>query len=78
MERIFRLGEFFQDANGQFSSMRLYSFIALFTAIFYTLYPMVMRGERFYFETLTIWIVGAFCPKLIQKFAENKLPKKEG
>jgi len=57
--------EFFQEDNGNLSSMRLYCFIALLVAA-------VLSFQQAPFETLILWVVAAFAPKSIQKFSEKK------
>lgn len=56
--------QMFQEANGQFSSMRLFSLIALIIAAFLSF------GDT-EFNIIMIWLVAAFAPKSIQKFAEK-------
>lgn len=52
------------DNDGNFSTMRVMSFIALLTAIAITFTNPT-------FDILMIWVVAAFAPKAIQKFAEK-------
>lgn len=60
--------QIFKDNNQQFSSMRVMSFISLIVAIVAT-----FTGSSI--DIIIIWITGAFAPKTIQKFAENKTQK---
>lgn len=62
--------EFFTEANGHLSSMRLMSFISLIQAIAYCNITL-FTDKSMQFEILVIWIVGAFAPKVIQKYAEK-------
>lgn len=68
---------FFNDDNGNLSSMRLMSFIALIAAIFFgglTLSPQVAADDKWQgFSITTCFVLAAFCPKALQKFAERKL-----
>lgn len=59
-----RLAEFFTDNNGQLSNIRAMSFMALVIAA-----TLSFKGISF--DVLTIWLVAAFAPKVIQKFAEK-------
>ncbi len=54
----------FTDNDGNFSTMRVMSMIALITGIALSF----SSGE---FNVITIWVVAAFAPKAIQKFAER-------
>lgn len=60
----------FCENNGQLSSVRVMSFIALFVAIFVTVYGTLSCG-KVPMDILIIWLTAAFCPKVIQKFAEK-------
>lgn len=62
-----KLLEFFQEDNGNLSSMRLYCFIALIVAAI-----LSFKGGSF--ELILMWIVATFAPKSIQKFSEAKKP----
>lgn len=59
------ISKFFKDNEGNFSSIRLFSFIALVIA-------GVLSFKGSDFDITTIWLVAAFAPKTIQKFAEKK------
>lgn len=64
---------FMSDDNGNFSSMRLMSFISLIAAL-------IISGFLLFLDRLTpqsvtlvsLFIFGAFAPKALQKFAETK------
>ncbi len=60
--------QFFEEDNGNLSSIRLYCFIALIVAVVLTF----MGGS---FEMIVLWITSAFAPKSIQKAIE-KMPTK--
>jgi len=63
----------FEDHNGQQSSMRVYCFISLIVSIlitFYGLSPLGNANETLPFTVM--YLVGAFAPKAVQKFAEVK------
>lgn len=66
--------EYFKDHKGQISSIRVNSFIAILAALglsFLSLYQGKVP------ETLPLigtWLVAGFGPKVVQKFAESKMP----
>lgn len=70
----------FQESPGATSSMRIMSFISLIASITFALMTfiimifidatkLVIISNSGYILTL-VFLVGAFCPKVIQKFAE--------
>jgi hypothetical protein len=72
---------FFSEDNGNKSAMRLMSFMALLAAILFGLITVVQcgAGEGDGGVTPGVWItlvflLAAFAPKALQKFAEEKLP----
>ena len=68
----FRIVEFFEDNEGRMSSMRLYSFISLITAIIITFtggsYEMVLTY-------LVVAVGGKSTQKMIEDIAANKKEK---
>jgi hypothetical protein len=71
----------FRDKSGKLSSIRIMSWVALVMAIFITVRGMfngiyhttnVVAADNFKF-LLSAWLVGAFAPKAVQKFAEREL-----
>lgn len=73
-------GWMFRDKSGKLSSIRLMSMIALVVAIFITIKGMfngiyvtvnIVAADNFKF-ILSAWLVAAFAPKAIQKFAEKE------
>jgi hypothetical protein len=54
----------FEDSDGNFSTIRVMSVLAFVFAVIFS-----FTGAPF--EVITIWVVAAFVPKAIQKFAEN-------
>lgn len=69
----------FKDHLGQLSSVRVFSFMSLIVAILYTgtIAAAQILGKTID-NTLTIfvllmWVAAAFCPKVIQKFAEAQM-----
>lgn len=84
--------DFFTEDNGNLSTVRLMSFISLLmalaiTASILTKFFGITSPElaAAFSSTITsiiyillIWIVGAFAPKVIQKFAEAKISGKDG
>lgn len=63
--------EFFSENNGRLSSMRLYCFISLLTSIGISFYGILMNKTTDIFSFTVLYLVGAFAPKSIQKFAEQ-------
>lgn len=60
-----------QDDQGNPSSMRLMSLIALFTAIGLAAAPFIMEHNGDPIHVL-YFLTAAFAPKAVQKFAEKK------
>ena len=54
------------DDNGNYSSIRLMSLIALGVATYAT-YKVVDPGV----DIISVWLVAAFCPKVLQKIVEK-------
>ena len=71
---------FFQEDNGSHSSMRLMSFFALIAAALFGVLTIHLNahgnndGGNGLYITFG-FLLAAFAPKAIQKFAEQKLPK---
>lgn len=66
---------FLQEDNGHYSTMRLMSFVALITAIMFGGYTIANPQVKEAGINLTFsFLVAAFAPKAIQKFAEEKKP----
>lgn len=61
-----------QDDNGNPSSMRVMSFISLFAAIGVALASICMNQDHR--DLVLLFLVGAFVPKVFQKFAEKWQP----
>ena len=57
--------QYFHDDMGRFSAMRTNCFLALIMSAY-----LSMTSADF--NIVTIWLVAAFAPKAIQKFAEKK------
>ena len=70
MRRFFR--EIFEDDKGQYSNMRTMSMAALFYSFFFASYALV-KDREINVEVLVIFVVAAFAPKVVQKFAESKV-----
>lgn len=64
------LAEFFQEDSGKYSTMRVMSFIALIAAIVFGAMTMVNKDSEGKYIT-TAFLVAAFAPKAVQKFAER-------
>lgn len=65
-----KLAEFFQEDNGKYSTMRVMSFIALIAAIVFGVMTMTNKDSEGKYIT-TVFLVAAFAPKAVQKFAER-------
>ena len=70
---------FLKDDQGKASSMRLMSFIALIGSIVFglisILHPVASKGVNGLYITMA-FLLAAFAPKALQKFAETKAPPK--
>lgn len=64
------LAEVFQEDNGKYSAMRAMSFIALITAIVFGAMTLTNDDSEGKYLT-TAFLVAAFAPKAVQKFAER-------
>ena len=62
----------FTDNEGNFSSMRVMSFIALFVAIGLAFAPFFIENCPRDNLHVLYFITAAFAPKAVQKFAEQK------
>ena len=66
------LKEIFSEANGQLSSMRVNSFIALLMGLWVTWYTIENNLQSQNFNIIGLWLAAALIPKSISKFAESK------
>ncbi|MCU0543914.1 MAG: hypothetical protein MUE44_17335 [Oscillatoriaceae cyanobacterium Prado104] len=64
------LAEIFQDDDRKYSTMRAMSFIALIAAIVFGGLGMTDKDSDAKYFT-TVFLVAAFAPKAVQKFAER-------
>ncbi len=64
------LAEVFQEDNGKYSTMRAMSFIALIAAIVFGTITITSNDSEGKYITTT-FLVAAFAPKAVQKFAER-------
>ena len=64
--------KFFTDDKGFPSSMRLMSFLSLLMAGFLALAITMDWGKNHNTELVLYFLVAAFAPKAVQKFAEKK------
>ena len=65
----------FSEDNGNVSSLRVMSFTCLIAAIVtgcYIVYKNPVDASNGIY-IFTLYLVGAFCPKVVQKFAEQKM-----
>lgn len=72
---------FFEEAHGQKSSTRLFSFILLLLFVFINVMRSISGGCDFDFNFIMfdlILLIGVFAPKYLQKIAELKFGKTEG
>jgi hypothetical protein len=69
---------FFQEDNGNLSSMRLMCFISLIASILFGILTIYTKNQDGIIVTFG-FLLGAFAPKAVQKFAEQKVdaPKKD-
>jgi len=65
---------FFEESPGVKSSIRLMSFFSLFAAIVFGILTINTPGENGLFITFG-FLLGAFAPKAVQKFAELQIKK---
>ena len=71
--KLNRFHEFFEEADGRLSSIRLFSAIALINAMFiswFGIYKNTEAGEIVI--QILPWLIAAFVPKALQRFAEAK------
>ena len=70
---------FLEDDRGNPSSMRLMSVISLIASIAFglvsILHPVASKGANGLYITMA-FLLAAFAPKALQKFAEMRVPKK--
>jgi hypothetical protein len=66
---------FFQEDNGTYSSMRLMCFVGLLAAITFGLLTILGKSDNGNGIYITFgFLLSAFAPKAVQKFAEQKVP----
>ena len=63
---------FFQEDNGNLSSMRLMCFISLIASILFGILTIYTKNQDGIIVTFG-FLLGAFAPKAVQKFAEQKV-----
>jgi len=68
------MGKMFEDDFGNSSSIRMMSFVSLLSAIAFGLLT-IKTGNQDGLTLSAMFLVGAFAPKVVQKFAEN-MPKR--
>lgn len=67
---------FFEEAEGVRSSMRLYCFISLLTAVFLSVWMTVQEIESFMGAyTASLFLLAAFAPKHLSKIVELRFRK---
>ena len=70
--------KFFQEDNGNLSSMRLMCFVSLIASILFGILTIYTENKDGIIVTFG-FLLGAFAPKAIQKFAEQKVAtRKDG
>ncbi len=63
---------FFQEDNGNLSSMRLMCFVSLIASILFGILTIYTANQDGIIVTFG-FLLGAFAPKTVQKFAEQKV-----
>jgi len=71
-----KLTDALSESGGQVSSIRVLSFMAMLVACILTIHGTI-TGTPVDNDILIIWLTAALCPKVIQKFAENKITRKD-
>ena len=74
---------FFEEEEGVKSNIRLMSFLSLLQAFFMSdLLALRYLGDAppptidyYYISIIALFVIGAFAPKVVQKFAEMKVVK---
>lgn len=71
---------FFEEKEGQQSMMRLLSFLSFLVAVYIAIYSIMTKQPGVIIDPTTMtyfgfFMVGAFVPKSVQKFAEEKRPQ---
>lgn len=77
-EQVKKSNSFLTEDNGSKSSIRLMSFISLFAAMMFGVLTLVLSyyGKTDSGNGIMItfgFLLGAFAPKVLQKFAEEKI-----
>ena len=79
IERSNKKPTFLEDDQGNPSSIRLMSVVALIASIVFglitALHPHASKGENGLYITVA-FLIASFAPKALQKFAETKFPTK--
>ena len=65
--------KFFEENNGTQSSMRLMCFISLLMSIIVTITCLFISFDIYKCYVIALFVVSAFAPKAVQKFAEQKI-----
>lgn len=69
---------FLQEDNGHYSTIRLMSFVALIAAIVFGGYTLTHKEAETAGINITFsFLAAAFGPKVVQKFAEEKVPPEQ-
>ncbi len=68
-----RFHEFFEEGDGRLSSIRLFSAFALLNAMFISWFGLYFNipAQEIIMQEMP-WLIAAFVPKAIQRFAEAK------
>ena len=75
------MGKLLAEDNGNVSSMRAMCFVSLAASVVFGAASLYLSALHSGFDPATgiymttLFLVGAFAPKAVQKFAEEKLPK---
>ena len=65
--------KYLEDDNGNPSSIRLMSFLALFASIVFGLLTILREQASDGIYVTTAFLLAAFAPKTLQKYAEKKV-----
>lgn len=66
------MSNIFSESDGKLSAVRVNSFIALLCAIGLSVYAIYKGESAESMPLIASWLVAAFAPKVVQRFAEGK------
>ena len=75
MEQLREPKNFLQEENHDYSAIRLMSFVALIASIVFGAMTLTLNDSKSEGIYITFgFLLSAFAPKVVQKFAEDKVP----